>query len=208
MGGPLSHTWEQLIWALPGKIDSGWTIKSAPIGTNSVICVNSHRGNLKINTEFTSTLTKVVLGLASVFFIYDLISDIVEGEGWPHLLLEACIFILVTAAFTWEITSRIRLSRALDNREQVLSRIQGRLGDSIREQLAKWKLTPSETEVAWLIIKGYSFSEIASLREVKEKTVRQQATSIYSKSGTSSRAEFSASFLEDLLSVSSASPVA
>jgi DNA-binding CsgD family transcriptional regulator len=170
--------------------------------------VNSHRGNLKINTEFTSTLTKVVLGLASVFFMYDLISDIVEGESWPHLILEACVFILVTAAFAWEITSRSRLSRALDNREQVLSRMQGRLGDSIREQLAKWKLTPSETEVAWLIIKGYSFSEIASLREVKEKTVRQQATSIYSKSGTRSRAEFSASFLEDLLSVSSASPVA
>lgn len=164
-------------------------------------------GSLKINTAFTSALTKVVLGLASVFFIYDLISDIVEGESWLHLILEACVFVLVSSAFAWEITSRSRLSRTLDDREHVLSRMQGRLGDSIRGQLAKWKLTPSETEVAWLIIKGYSFAEIASFREVKEKTVRQQATSIYAKSGTGSRAEFSASFLEDLLSGSTATPV-
>jgi len=54
---------------------------------------------------------------------------------------------------------------------------------------------------------GDSVSEIASLREVKEKTVRQQATSIYAKSGTGSRAEFSASFLEDLLSSSAEPPV-
>ena len=37
-------------------------------------------GSLNINTAFASTLTKVLPGLASVFFIYDLISDMVEGR--------------------------------------------------------------------------------------------------------------------------------
>jgi len=157
--------------------------------------------------SFSSTLTKYVLALASVFFVYDLISDIAEGENWTHFALEASVFILVTAAFAWEIIRRNRLTQTLDDREQTLSRMQGHLGESIREQLAKWQLTSSETEVAWLIIKGYSFAEIAGLRGVKEKTVRQQATSIYSKSSTGNRAEFSASFLEDLLSSNINSPV-
>ncbi len=152
------------------------------------------------NHTLASTLTKVVLGLASAFFIYDLVADIAEGEDRFHFALEAVVFVLVTLAFAWEIIRRARLTRALHEREQALSRMQSQLGDKIRRQLEKWKLTASETEVAWLIIKGYSFAEIASLRGVKEKTVRQQATAIYSKSDTGNRAEFTASFLEDLLS--------
>lgn len=42
-------------------------------------------------------------------------------------------------------------------------------------------------EIAWLMLKGYSFKEIAALREVKEKTIRQQASSIYSKSGSNNQ---------------------
>ncbi len=156
--------------------------------------------------SFSSTLTKYVLALASVFFVYDLIADLGEGEDWSHFVLEACVFVLVSAALAWEIIRRSRLWKQLDDREHALSRMQGHLGERIREQFAKWQLTGSETEVAWLIIKGYSFAEIAGLRGVKEKTVRQQATAIYSKSGTGNRAEFSASFLEDLLTSNVCSP--
>ena len=41
---------------------------------------------------------------------------------------------------------------------------------------------------------------IAALREVKEKTVRQQATSIYAKAGYAGRHELVAHFIEDLMS--------
>jgi DNA-binding NarL/FixJ family response regulator len=50
-----------------------------------------------------------------------------------------------------------------------------------------------------LIIKGFSFFEIATLRNVTEKTVRKQATSIYKKANTANRAEFTAEFLSELI---------
>ena len=41
--------------------------------------------------------------------------------------------------------------------------------------------------------------EIALARHVKEKTVRSQATNIYSKSGYAGRHELAAHFIEDLM---------
>jgi len=158
--------------------------------------------------QFDAIVTKVVLGLAAIFFIYDLTTDLVAGEKWSELALEASVFIFVLMALTWEIARRVRLTGTLGVCEQLLSRKQDQVGKNIRQQLDKWELTSSEVEIAWLIIKGYSFAEIAGFRGVKEKTVRQQATSIYAKSGTNNRAEFFASFLEDLLSTNISSPVA
>ena len=43
--------------------------------------------------------------------------------------------------------------------------------------------------------------EIADIRQTHEKTVRQQATTIYRKSGLSGRQELAAFFLEDILSI-------
>ena len=49
------------------------------------------------------------------------------------------------------------------------------------------------------LLKGLSFDEIATVRDTKEKTVRQQATAIYRKSGLNGRHEFAAWFFEDFL---------
>lgn len=50
-----------------------------------------------------------------------------------------------------------------------------------------------------LLLKGLSFKEIASVRDTMEKTVRQQASTIYEKANVSGRHVFSAWFMEDLL---------
>lgn len=63
-----------------------------------------------------------------------------------------------------------------------------------------WLLSPGEKDVALLLIKGLAMKEIAVIRNTQEKTVRQQATNIYKKSGLSGRQELSAFFLEDILS--------
>ena len=44
-----------------------------------------------------------------------------------------------------------------------------------------------------------SMKEISDLRHVKEKTVRQQATQVYAKSGYTGRHELAAHFIEDLM---------
>ena len=52
----------------------------------------------------------------------------------------------------------------------------------IKEQFESWSLTVGEQQVAWLLLKGLSLKEISSVRETKEMTARQQASSIYAKS--------------------------
>jgi DNA-binding NarL/FixJ family response regulator len=96
-------------------------------------------------------------------------------------------------------------------RDLELARIQGQrwraearshlngLGKAIDEQFSRWNLTEAEREVALLLLKGLSNKEIAAVRAASERTVREQARSIYSKAGLTGRAALSAFFLEDLL---------
>lgn len=53
--------------------------------------------------------------------------------------------------------------------------------------------------MALLLLKGLSHKELAVVRGVSERTVREQARSIYSKGGLTGRTALSAFFLEDLL---------
>ena len=69
----------------------------------------------------------------------------------------------------------------------------------IQWQFSEWLLSPSEAEVALLLLKGLSIKEIAEARATQEKTVRKQASAIYEKSGLAGRHELSAWFFEDLL---------
>ncbi len=92
-------------------------------------------------------------------------------------------------------TSRIE---GMQWRESMSDLIKG-LSQGIASQFEKWEMTAAEREVGLLILKGMSYKEIAILRDVSEKTVRQQAHSIYKKAKLSGRAALSAYFLEDLL---------
>lgn len=73
------------------------------------------------------------------------------------------------------------------------------LGSAIDAQFDRWQLTPAEREIALLMLKGLSHKEIAIVRDTQERTIRQQAQSIYGKANLSGRAALSAFFLEDLL---------
>jgi DNA-binding CsgD family transcriptional regulator len=53
--------------------------------------------------------------------------------------------------------------------------------------------------VGRLLLKGLSLKEIAAIRNTLEKTVRQQASSIYKKAELNGRHAFSAWFIEDIL---------
>jgi len=74
------------------------------------------------------------------------------------------------------------------------------LGTAMERQFGLWNLTEAEREVALLLLKGLSLKEIATVRVVSERTVREQARSVYLKAGLTGRAALSAFFLEDLLS--------
>lgn len=98
------------------------------------------------------------------------------------------------------------LQSALDEKELALAQIINDgtaknfadVNQHIDAEFLRWSLSETEKDIAWLILKGFSFLEIAELRNRSERTVRQQAGAIYAKSGLRSRAELSAYFLEDL----------
>lgn len=73
------------------------------------------------------------------------------------------------------------------------------VGDAIGREFSRWNLSIAERDVALLLLKGMTHKEIAALRTTSERTVREQARSIYRKAGLNSRAALSAYFLEDLL---------
>lgn len=94
----------------------------------------------------------------------------------------------------------LELARAQGQRWRTESRsLLNGLGQAIETQFSRWNLTEAEREVALLLIKGLSHKEIATVRAVSERTVREQARSIYSKAGLTGRTALSAFFLEDLL---------
>ncbi len=94
---------------------------------------------------------------------------------------------------------RVQVEIEIKNWKEETKKYTEGLSDSIDKQFEKWSFTNAEKEIALLILKGLSLKEIASIRNVAEKTARAQATNVYNKSGLHGRSELSAFFLEDLL---------
>jgi DNA-binding NarL/FixJ family response regulator len=150
----------------------------------------------------------------------DLISDVRAGTTAFHAALEGFVIALGFIATGSLVLRARRLARdAHELREQasaLAARLQASqqeaerwrsdtaelvagLGAAIDQQLTRWELSPAEREIALLLLKGLSHKEIASLRDVNETTVRQQARALYRKAGLSGRNDLAAFFLEDLL---------
>lgn len=147
-------------------------------------------------------LPAIVLVAATLFFAYDIVADLLdESESALHIAVELVVFLSVTAILFMELRRVAQLGRAISREQAKTARLSGELLAAMRRQFSQWRLSPSESEVALLLIKGLSMREISAAREVKEKTVRQQATSIYAKSGCAGRHELAAHFIEDLMNI-------
>ena len=99
---------------------------------------------------------------------------------------------------------RNNLTRAIargDDWRKKTGRHLAAISSAIDAQFRDWSLSDAESDIAGLMLKGASLKEIAQLRETTEATIRQQAQSIYRKSGLSGRAELSAYFLQSLFEV-------
>ncbi len=138
---------------------------------------------------------------AILFFAYDIVADGLSGDeyGTWHYYIELIVFVGVSMALVTGVRDLHRLRRRLRREERRNKLFSTALAESINEQISAWRLTRSERDVAWFIIKGYRFAEIAEARGVKENTVRLQATSIYAKAGVSGRVEFVAEIIQPLL---------
>ena len=150
-----------------------------------------------------------VLGTSAL----EIFLEISDGEAFGSMAYDLIRFVVSAAVLALFIVEHISHQQALKKLREQLQRGRGRLvqldnqsqklGSQYRAVLQRqfdaWKLTASEQDVVIMMLKGLSFREIAELRETREKTVRQQASSVYRKSGVTSRNELAAWFFEDLL---------
>jgi DNA-binding NarL/FixJ family response regulator len=144
--------------------------------------------------------------------LQDFVVDLSGGASLRHLLQEVVIVTVSVLAIGYLVNDLrrqraelVQLKQDLDRSKQhraaspQLLQAREQMGRVIQEQFQQWALTASEQEVALLLLKGLSFREIAEVRDTLEKTVRQQASSIYKKANVAGRASFAAWFIEDIL---------
>lgn len=155
----------------------------------------------------------VILGVIMLLNLADVVTDIGLGVPRWHIVEESIIVMAAALGMLYlimEMRSRTRqlvqLKKTLTTSDQQLAHItqamknaRRQYSEIIHQQFDQWGLTDSEQQVAMLLLKGLSFKEISAVRNTKEKTVRQQASTIYAKSGVDGRHAFSAWFLEDFM---------
>jgi DNA-binding CsgD family transcriptional regulator len=162
---------------------------------------------------------KKTIGLILIFSIIviasgtDLAADLSHGVDTGHIVKEAIILSISIVAIAWFLLGLHRQRLEIKSLRQELDSVnisqippkkyvleaRKKLGNVVTQQFSEWTLTGSEIEVGWLLLKGLSLKEIGIVRSTQEKTVRQQASSIYKKSGVNGRHAFSAWFIEDIL---------
>jgi DNA-binding CsgD family transcriptional regulator len=160
-----------------------------------------------------SVFMVVFLGIISLISGLDIFFDLQEGASLGHIGTEGIILFVALCGVFWIVRENLNIKRTNKDLHQNLEQsrqdtvlwrgeaekyLKG-LGEAIDKQMSHWKFTPAEKEVGLLMLKGFSFKEVAEFRETSERTARQQSLDIYRKSGMAGRAEFSAFFLVDLL---------
>ncbi|MFV9616117.1 MAG: helix-turn-helix transcriptional regulator [Gammaproteobacteria bacterium] len=160
--------------------------------------------------EYYLILIFLLLLLASGI---DMMMDFSAGTDFNHIAQESVVFALSFIALGWLVfdvrrqtveigTLRAELVAARKPQhkpEKYVLDAKTNLSKVISHQFDDWQLTTSEKDVGWLLLKGLSLKEIAAIRKTLEKTVRQQASSVYKKAGLSGRHAFAAWFIEDAL---------
>lgn len=158
-------------------------------------------------------ISLVIFALISTLMAVDVVVAYRRGEPLALQSFDLVIFATALAGFLflwWQMAAARRQWRRLDIElaearaeaqrwsTEAREALQG-LGSAIDRQFDRWGLSPAEREVALLQLKGLRHKTIAEVRQTSERTVRQQALSVYRKSGLNGRTDLAAFFLEDLL---------
>jgi len=160
-----------------------------------------------------SILSIVFFALVVLSSIADIITDIGQGANIKHLIQEAFIaffalILLVVLFFNTksEKNKNKQLQKNLAELTEISEQVSKELvsakkifGEEINKQFTVWQFTKSECEIALFTIKGFNSKEIAVLRSVSEKTIRNQLTSVYRKAGLNGKHSFIAWFMDGLV---------
>lgn len=165
-----------------------------------------------LDTRLRALLALLLLAIVTGGVV-DLVLDAPTRWLSAHVVFEALMIAaaLVMATTLWlgwwrseRAAAGLRASLATQGAERDAWQASARaalegLGRAIDAQFEAWRLTPTEREVALMVLKGLGHKQIAGLTGRSERTVRQHAGAVYEKAGLAGRAELAAYFLQDLM---------
>ncbi len=112
---------------------------------------------------------------------------------WPLSCIGSALFLsLLLVVFE-------NLCRKLAHSETSVAHRSETYSEIIESYFVQWKLTRSERTVALYVMKGFSNSEIAALRQTSEATTKSQLNAIYRKAGVTSRQQLACFIFEDFV---------
>lgn len=135
-------------------------------------------------------------------------ADAAQNYGPLHLGSEIFATLLLFAAFGLSSRHLMQHRAELRRAEERAKTIRGDFSGLVSRRFAEWGLSPTEAEIALLTLKGLRIAEIARLRDNREGTVKTHLGAIFRKSGSTSRPEFLAKFVDDFLDFAAEAPEA
>lgn len=143
----------------------------------------------------------------ALFFLSDTVLDITGLEQIAEQAAGAkdsdiVEYIVSFALIIGAVLTGFEIKKLLDRQKKMSDQIKiasGAFVELMEQHFNEWSLTKSERDVAVLAIKGLSMTEIASVRETKEGTVKAQCNAIYKKAGVTGRQQLLSLFIEELI---------
>lgn len=165
-------------------------------------------GRFQVNANLPWGLFLLIAAqiVCAVFFTTDITSDFFTSRNEPrpsaehwHLAIEFMATLSLWAAIVFEARYILKLLQRKAQLERNVSIASAAMHQVIEAFLDEWSLTASEQEVANLLIKGLTISEIASIRGNAEGTVKAHLNAIYRKSGTRNRGDLLSLIIDQLI---------
>ena len=141
--------------------------------------------------------------MCALFFLWDGSVDVILGagyQGWAEP--QNFEFIVSIALIASLIFTAKRLHTVMQRHKVMKDQIRiasGAFAELLNEHFDQWGLSPAETDVSILAIKGLSIAEIAGIRNAKEGTVKAQLNAVYRKAGVTGRTQLLSNFIEELM---------
>lgn len=139
--------------------------------------------------------------ICAMFFIGDVIYDLNQGDRLDdiHLILEAFAAVSLIIGVAYLMYELRELLNRMSAMEFGIRAARGEMSTLINGLFDQWQLTPTEREIALLVLKGIDNESIATMRGTAPGTVRAQCTRVYAKANVDSRPQFLSIFMEELL---------
>lgn len=150
------------------------------------------------------------MGISGLFFAQDVIVDLSEhlseGRGYQfgdlsHLIFE--ILAVTVLGFGMVLLSVYITELKTKNARQreTLHSLRNDFDSHVHAQFNEWSLTPSESDIALLLMRGLASKDIAELRNCTVGTVKVHSHNVFRKAGVTSRVELMSLFLDEFMDV-------